>query len=103
MPMKIFWPQDGLNKKPVVTSNAPQARGRFVASGRASDNVCGLTWSCELISNTSVTGGSNGLTFFRHASGPQGRIRWSITIRVPQEGDYRLTVVGQKRGGGMEA
>jgi len=95
MSVKILRPVAGVS---VTAVGSKTSYGTFVASGRASSDICGITWNCQLIADPNVTGCGTWLSFHPHKLTPHGNMRWSMTIRVPRDGDYRLTVFGHRVG-----
>lgn len=104
MLLTIKWPPNDPNgKRPVIIApDRSTDNGRFVAFGRADDQVLGITWSCWMESEKDRPDrreagkkAVNGFSFFPH--GTTGLRRWWAMITVPTAGRYQLTAIGHTK------
>jgi hypothetical protein len=92
MPVQIKWPTSG---RRIDTPN-----GAFLAWGRADDTIVDVSGTCRSVAQPSIV--SEGRTIYYspcRRSCPERRYRWGILFRVPEAGEYRLTVVGEADDG----
>lgn len=88
MPLNIKWPKAGY---PVRTVD-----GAFPVWGRADHTIIDVVGLCRSMSRPDLIVKGRTISYYPHGSGTDdAKYRWMILFRIPEPGDYRVTVIGQ--------
>ena len=90
--------------RPTANSSIRSANGAFPVSGRAGESIASVTGVCRSVKHPGLV--IEGKTIFYSAdpsAGAATRYRWVILFRVPEAGEYRLTVNGNSDSGTLSS